>query len=78
MVSFVENVVIVDRIVARAVAVEGIAVGGLFLDQPARDLLEELLDGGDHDLLDVTEGGLVLVHHRVCIEVTAQDDKVSI
>ena len=78
MVSFVENVVIVDWIVARAVAVEGVAVGGLVLDQPARDLLEELLDGGDHDLLDVTEGGLVLVHHRVCIEVTAQDDKVSI
>lgn len=78
MVCFVENVVIVDWIVDRAVAVEWVAVSGLVLHQPAGDLLEELLDGGHHDLLDVTEGGLVLVHHRVSIEVTAQDDKVSV
>ena len=78
MVSFVENVVIVDRIVARAVAVEGVAVGGLVLDQPTGHLLEELLDGGDHDLINVTEGGLVLVYHGVRIEVAAQDYKVSI
>lgn len=78
MVSFVENVVIVDWIVDGAVAVEGVAVGGLVLDQPTGHLLEELLDGGDHDLLNVTEGGLVLVYHGVRIEVAAQDDKVSL
>ena len=78
IVCFVENVVIVDWIVDRAVAVEWVAVGGLVLHQPPGDLLEELLDGGHHDLLDVTEGRLVLVHHRVSIEVSAQDDKVSV
>ena len=78
MVCFVENVVIVDWLVVGAVAVERIAIGGLVLHQPARDLLEELLDGGDHDLLDVTEGGLVTVHHRVRVEVTTQDDKVGL
>ena len=78
MVCFVENIVIVDWLVAGAVAVERIAIGGFVLHQPTRDLLEELLDGGDHDLLDVTEGGLVTVHHRVRVEVTTQDDKVCL
>merc|ERR1719245_3035093 len=63
LVCFVENVIIVDWLVVGAVAVHRIAVGGLVLHQPARDLLEELLNGRDHDLLDVAEGGLVLVHH---------------
>lgn len=78
LVCFVENVIIVDWLVVGAVAVERIAVGGLILDQPARDLLKELLNSRDHDILDVAEGGLVLVHHRVRVKVTAQDDKVCL
>ena len=78
MVCFVKNVVIVDWLVDGAVAVERVAICGLVFDQPAGDLLEELLNGRDHDLLDVAEGGLVLVHHRVRVKVTTQDDKVGL
>ena len=58
-----------DRTVAGAVTVLRVAVGRLGLHQPTGDLLEKLLYGGHHDLLDVCERGLVLIYHGVSIKV---------